>query len=115
MPGNPARSKIDIPCHSPRVRAGILIVSLIFGLSAQAAEVTITVDAGEPGPQISRYVYGHFLEHLGRAVYDGVWVGTGSAIPNVNGLRSDVVAALTALEMPVLRWPGGCYAENITG
>jgi alpha-N-arabinofuranosidase len=95
-----------------RARAAALIAGLAIGFSAQAAEVTIRIDAAAPGPQISRYIYGHFLEHLGRAVYDGVWVGTDSPIPNRNGLRSDVLEALKALEIPVIRWPGGCYADE---
>jgi alpha-N-arabinofuranosidase len=89
----------------------MLAVTVTFH-SARAADVTIRIDAREPGPQISRYLYGHFLEHLGRAVYDGVWVGTDSAIPNRNGLRLDVLEALEALQIPVLRWPGGCYADE---
>ena len=72
----------------------------------------LEIRAGDPGPQISRYIYGHFLEHLGRAVYDGVWVGTESSIPNRDGLRSDVVKALRELQIPVVRWPGGCYADE---
>jgi alpha-N-arabinofuranosidase len=79
---------------------------------AQPVEVSITMRADEPGPQISRYLYGHFLEHLGRAVYDGVWVGPESPIPNEAGLRTDVVEALKALQIPVIRWPGGCYADE---
>jgi alpha-N-arabinofuranosidase len=89
----------------------MLAVTVTFH-SARAADVTIRIDAREPGPQISLYLYGHFLEHLGRAVYDGVWVGTDSAIPNRNGLRLDVLEALEALQIPVLRWPGGCYADE---
>lgn len=88
-----------------------LVAAVVFE-SARAAEVTVRIDARQPGPQISRYLYGHFLEHLGRAVYDGVWVGTDSAIPNQNGLRLDVLEALKALDIPVIRWPGGCYADE---
>jgi alpha-N-arabinofuranosidase len=81
-------------------------------ISARAFEVTIRIEADAPGPVISRYLYGHFLEHLGRAVYDGVWVGPDSDIPSRAGLRTDVVDALRALEIPVIRWPGGCYADE---
>jgi alpha-N-arabinofuranosidase len=95
-----------------RVRL-ITVAAGLLGLSAlPAAEVTIRVEADQPGPQISRYLYGHFLEHLGRAVYDGVWVGTDSPIPNEDGIRSDVLAALRDLQIPVIRWPGGCYADE---
>lgn len=62
--------------------------------------------------QISEDIYGHFAEHLGRCIYEGIFVGKDSEIPNVNGMRSDVVDALKELEIPVLRWPGGCFAED---
>jgi alpha-N-arabinofuranosidase len=96
-----------------RVPIGLAALALPFAsVSLQAQDVSIRIDAGDPGPQISRYLYGHFLEHLGRAVYDGIWVGTESTIPNRDGLRLDVLEALQALEMPVIRWPGGCYADE---
>jgi alpha-L-arabinofuranosidase len=88
------------------------VVALLAVVTASAAEVAIEIHADEPGPVISRYLYGHFLEHLGRAVYDGVWVGPDSDIPNDDGLRTDVVDALKALRVPVVRWPGGCYADE---
>ncbi len=72
----------------------------------------LLVDASAEGPEISKYLYGHFAEHLGRCIYDGIWVGPGSAVPNVNGYRKDVLEALKALNMPVLRWPGGCFADT---
>ena len=61
---------------------------------------------------ISRHIYGHFAEHLGRCIYEGIWVGEDSPIPNVRGIRKDVVAALRQLKMPNLRWPGGCFADE---
>lgn len=57
-------------------------------------------------------VYGHFSEHLGRGIYEGIYVGEDSAIPNVNGMRTDVVEALKELKVPMLRWPGGCFADE---
>ena len=57
-------------------------------------------------------IYGHFSEHLGRCIYEGLYVGDNSGIPNVNGMRSDVVDALKEIEVPVLRWPGGCFADE---
>ncbi|MCQ9216443.1 alpha-N-arabinofuranosidase [Streptococcus gallolyticus] len=66
----------------------------------------------EKGPKISKYIYGHFAEHLGRCIYDGLYVGKDSSIPNVNGMRSDVVEALKNIKVPVLRWPGGCFADE---
>ncbi len=61
---------------------------------------------------ISRRLYGHFAEHLGRYIYGGIYVGEESPIPNTNGMRNDVVAALRDLNLPNLRWPGGCFADE---
>lgn len=61
---------------------------------------------------IAPEVYGHFSEHLGRCIYEGLYVGEDSEIPNVNGMRTDVVEALKELKVPVLRWPGGCFADE---
>jgi len=61
---------------------------------------------------INPELYGHFAEHLGRCIYEGVYVGENSEIPNTNGMRNDVVAALKEMEIPVLRWPGGCFADE---
>jgi alpha-N-arabinofuranosidase len=74
------------------------------------AELALRHD--QAGPTIDRNIYGHFAEHLGRGIYEGIWVGEGSAIPNSRGLRNDVVHALKALSIPVLRWPGGCFADE---
>ncbi|MBD5458882.1 MAG: alpha-N-arabinofuranosidase [Lachnospiraceae bacterium] len=57
-------------------------------------------------------IYGHFSEHLGRCIYEGLYVGENSEIPNVNGMRKDVVGALKEMQVPVLRWPGGCFADE---
>jgi alpha-N-arabinofuranosidase len=68
-----------------------------------------------PKPQktiINKNIYGHFSEHLGSCVYGGIWVGKDSEIPNIRGLRLDVVNALKQLKVPVLRWPGGCFADE---
>lgn len=70
------------------------------------------VDIRKKGGQISKYIYGHFAEHLGRCIYDGMWVGKDSKVPNSNGIRLDVVEALKNLNIPVLRWPGGCFADE---
>jgi alpha-N-arabinofuranosidase len=75
-----------------------------------AAKVIISADLGRD--TISRFIYGHFSEHLGRCIYEGYWVGEGSPIPNTRGIRNDVVAALRRLNPPVLRWPGGCFADT---
>lgn len=65
-----------------------------------------------PGATISPNLYGHFAEHLGRCIYEGIWVGTDSRIPNQDGFRSDTLEALRALPTPVIRWPGGCFADE---
>lgn len=62
--------------------------------------------------KINKEIYGHFSEHLGRCIYEGIYVGEDSEIPNTNGMRNDVVKALKNLELPVLRWPGGCFADE---
>ncbi len=73
---------------------------------------TIQIDTEAGTDTISRHIYGHFAEHLGRCIYDGFYVGEQSAIPNVNGVRKDVVEALKKLKIPNLRWPGGCFADT---
>lgn len=100
----------------PHLGAGILAASLsLFACLAGpvfAQEVTLTVKADEPGDTISRYLYGQFAEHLGRGIYEGIWVGEDSEIPNTRGFRDDVIAALKELQIPVIRWPGGCFADE---
>ena len=87
--------------------------SLSLSLAAQAAEpVKIDIQADKPGPVIARQIYGQFAEHLGSGIYGGLWVGTDSKTPNVRGWRTDVVNALKAIKVPVLRWPGGCFADE---
>ena len=61
---------------------------------------------------ISRDIYGQFAEHLGHGIYEGLWVGLNSPIPNTRGIRNDVVAALKAVKIPIIRWPGGCFADE---
>lgn len=72
----------------------------------------IVVNADLGTQKISRHLYGHFAEHLGRCVYEGLWVGEESPIPNTRGFRDDVVAAFKRLNIPNLRWPGGCFADT---
>ena len=73
--------------------------------------VRLTIHLDRPGSAIPPELYGHFAEHLGRGIYEGIWVGPDSAIPNTRGIRNDVLAALRELDIPVLRWPGGCFAD----
>ena len=70
------------------------------------------INAGIRKSRINKEIYGHFSEHLGRCIYEGLYVGEDSEIPNVNGMRTDVVEALKEIRVPVLRWPGGCFADE---
>jgi alpha-N-arabinofuranosidase len=76
------------------------------------APIQIAIDPAKSGPKINRAIFGQFAEHLGSGIYGGIWVGPNSPIPNVRGIRSDVVAALRAIKVPNVRWPGGCFADN---
>jgi alpha-N-arabinofuranosidase len=85
---------------------------LVSPAAAQRIDATATVDPSSTGPVIERAVYGQFAEHLGRSVYEGIWVGEHSPIPNVKGYRKDVLDALKKIRVPVIRWPGGCFADE---
>src|ERR1044071_8875979 len=78
---------------------------------AQTAVANVTIDTSKPGAPIDRHIYGQFAEHLGRGIYEGIWVGEASPIPNIRGYRKDVVDALKKIHVPVIRWPGGCFAD----
>lgn len=73
---------------------------------------TLIINEKKKLGRIEPEVYGHFSEHLGRCIYEGLYVGEDSDIENVNGMRTDVVEALRELQVPVLRWPGGCFADE---
>lgn len=84
-----------------------------MGIYAQSAGKTkIVVDADLGKNVINKHIYGHFSEHLGHCIYGGYWVGENSQIPNTNGIRNDVVEALKKTNIPNLRWPGGCFADE---
>lgn len=82
-----------------------------LSLSAQK-EATLTVQADKGTDIIPKEIYGQFAEHLGSCIYGGIWVGENSDIPNIKGYRTDVFNALKALQVPVMRWPGGCFADE---
>ncbi len=92
--------------------------ALLFSITAVTAysqanhEGTIIVNAKTGDKTISRHIYGHFSEHLGRCIYGGYWVGEDSEIANTKGIRNDVVEALKKTNIPNLRWPGGCFADE---
>ena len=87
---------------------------IVMGLSAPLAaqKVELSVDVSKAGGKIDRNIFGQFAEHLGHGIYEGIWVGPNSTIPNTRGIRNDVVAALRALKVPNVRWPGGCFADE---
>ncbi|WMJ85606.1 alpha-N-arabinofuranosidase [Anaerocolumna sp. MB42-C2] len=72
----------------------------------------LIINAGNKKSRINKEIYGHFSEHLGRCIYEGLYVGENSKIPNKNGMRTDVVNALKEMKLPMLRWPGGCFADE---
>ena len=77
------------------------------------AQTRITIDASKAKDKISKHIYGHFAEHLGHCIYGGLYVGdTNKTIPHKDGVRLDVIDALKKLKVPVLRWPGGCFADT---
>jgi alpha-L-arabinofuranosidase len=78
----------------------------------RAADVEVELGLETPGAVISPHIYGHFVEHLGGVIYDGIWVGRESRIPNVEGIRKQFVDDMTRLGAPNLRWPGGCFADG---
>ncbi|ABF39758.1 Alpha-L-arabinofuranosidase [Candidatus Koribacter versatilis Ellin345] len=95
----------------------ILVVVTLFGLLsnatiAAAQKVQVSIDPSRPGVKIDRNLFGQFAEHLGHGIYEGIWVGSDSTIPNTRGIRNDVVAALKAIHVPNVRWPGGCFADE---
>lgn len=92
-----------------------LFTGLLLGLSATAfaqQETIIRIHPAQGTTVIDKNMYGQFAEHLGSCIYGGLWVGEDSAIPNTNGYRTDVLGALKELRVPVLRWPGGCFADE---
>lgn len=104
------------------ILASIAIFSIIFtsgctlslfgGENNQPENNQIIINADMGTNVINKNIYGHFSEHLGRCIYEGFWVGEDSPIKNTRGIRMDVVKALKKLQIPVLRWPGGCFADE---
>jgi alpha-N-arabinofuranosidase len=76
------------------------------------AQTNIKLELPSSKIKINKHIYGHFAEHLGRSIYDGFYVGENSEIPNLNGVRIDVINALKEMKIPNLRWPGGCFADT---
>ena len=89
---------------------GLAFCAALPVFAQQKATVTVHPDQGKQ--VINKEIYGQFAEHLGTCIYGGLWVGENSSIPNVKGYRTDVLEALKKLKVPVLRWPGGCFADE---
>ncbi|GAC1706500.1 MAG: alpha-L-arabinofuranosidase AbfB [Flavisolibacter sp.] len=85
---------------------------MVGSLFNTPSTTTAILFANQTGPLISKHIYGHFAEHLGRCIYDGIYVGLRSHLKNTNGLRTDVIEALKKINIPNLRWPGGCFADT---
>lgn len=94
------------------IACALLGVGLSFSCVSKQHEVTITADLSEQGAIINKDIYGQFAEHLGRGIYEGIWVGHDSDIPNTKGFRNDVLNALRDIKVPLVRWPGGCFADE---
>ena len=92
--------------------AALVTLGAAVGAAAQVVDAKLTIAHEAAGPRIEPTVYGHFVEHLGRGVYEGLWVGPESTIPHTRGWRNDVVGALRQVGIPVMRWPGGCFADD---
>ncbi len=92
----------------------LVLAAAMTGTTNAAAQAsgTMSLMKSDTAAVISRHIYGHFSEHLGRCIYDGYWVGEHSAIPNKERIRTDIVEALRKIHIPNLRWPGGCFADE---
>jgi alpha-N-arabinofuranosidase len=89
-----------------------LIAAVLTAPSLAVQKIELSIDISKAGPKIDRNIFGQFAEHLGHGIYDGIWVGRDSPVPNTRGIRNDVVTALRALRVPNVRWPGGCFADE---
>lgn len=98
--------------NSPLLLVVALMAFVLTGPYGVAQSVVLSVDGSKAGARIDRNIFGQFAEHLGHGVYEGIWVGPDSKIPNTRGIRNDVVAALKAIKVPNVRWPGGCFADE---
>lgn len=91
----------------------LILATLFVSLTVSAQQKTvITIQADQPKQEISKHIYGHFAEHLGRCIYDGFWVDPSLPVEKQGRIRMDIVKALNEIQIPNLRWPGGCYADE---
>ena len=118
----PAHSYESQPTTHSRLETSAFLIRALFASIliamagtppvARAQKIQLFVDVSKTGAKIDRNIFGQFAEHLGHGIYDGIWVGPDSTIPNTRGIRNDVVNALKALKVPNVRWPGGCFADE---
>ena len=94
-----------------RIQSLLVVLLLSFSLPG-FSQNSIVIHADKPGSKIDKAIYGQFAEHLGHCIYGGIYVGEKSDIPNSKGFRLDVVGALKDLKVPLVRWPGGCFADT---
>ena len=92
--------------------AGALLLPAFRRKRSLLADARIDILLDEPIGTIAPELHGHFIEHLGGVIYDGVWVGENSRVPNTGGIRQALVDALKAVHPGVIRWPGGCFADS---
>src|SRR6516225_11460429 len=112
--GDPRNQKLS--ARSVILRALTLASALLATAATTpfvaAQKLALSVDVSQAGAKIDRNIFGQFAEDLGHGLYEGIWVGSDSTIPNTRGIRNDVVAALKAIKVPNVRWPGGCFADE---
>ena len=113
------RIRMTLQCGSLLSRVLVIVFLLTatvpshtYSQNPGSNKATLVIHSNQPGATINKNIYGQFAEHLGRLLYQGLWVGEDSPIPNTHGIRNDVLAALKELHVPVLRWPGGCFADE---
>src|SRR5882724_3728081 len=103
-------------CHSAAAAAGVTLFSKKFASPffgpPSAADSRIEIVLGEPLRSISPNIYGHFAENLSGVIYDGIWVGQNSKVPNLNGIRKELIDEMRKIKAPVVRYPGGCFADS---
>jgi len=94
-----------------KIILSFVMIAALANIS-KAQTTTVVIDGSNPSNNISRHIYGHFSEHLGRCIYDGFWVGDSVNVAKKDRIRLDVVEALKRIKVPNLRWPGGCFADE---
>ena len=94
------------------MRRRTFLLSTLAAAQSRPADAEIDISPQEAGAEINKHLYGHFIEHLGGVIYDGIWVGEDSKIPNAGGIRQQFVDDMKRIGAPNLRWPGGCFADG---